>query len=192
MKRVGIYGGSFDPVHLGHLQVAFAAREEMRLDRVIFVPTHLSPFKLEVQPAPASIRASLLRQALAGLEWCTVSEFEIQRGGVSYSVDTVQRLGVDYPGAALFLLLGEDNLSGLEKWYEIEKLKELVEFVVVPRPGKCSPTEIPGARSHRLKGWPMEVSSSEIRHRVKLNLPIGHLVPPVVAEAIRNNRLYLV
>jgi len=186
-KRVGIFGGSFDPVHLGHLLVARAAREEMKLDRLIFVPANRSPFKQESPPAPDALRLRMLRLALAGVEWSCVSDVELKRGGVSYSVDTVRTLGREFPGAQLFLLIGEDNLESLSSWREVGTLLKLVEFLVIPRPGAASAPELPGATLHRLTGWPIHLSSSQIRQRVRDGLPVDHLV----ADVIRHNRLYL-
>src|SRR5512142_2936395 len=98
MQRLGLYGGSFDPVHLGHLLVAQAAREELRLDRLFFIPAAQSPFKPEQRPAPAEARLRLLRLALAGQSWCEVDVQEIGRGGTSYTVDTVSAYARAYPG----------------------------------------------------------------------------------------------
>jgi nicotinate-nucleotide adenylyltransferase len=163
----------------------------MGLDRMIFVPASLSPFKRDQPPAEAGIRLRMLRLALAGLEWCAVSEVEICRGGVSYAVDTLRELTREHPRAALFYLIGEDNVPGLAHWHEAEALMKLAGFLVIPRPGALSGGEEGDARLHRLRGWPIQVSSSEIRRRVNAGLPIEHLVPAAVAEVIRNNRLYL-
>lgn len=191
VKRIGIFGGSFDPVHRGHVLVAFAAREEMQLDRLIFVPAHRSPFKQENTPASEQLRLRMLRLALAGLEWATVSEVELRRGGVSYSVDTVRSLSEEFHGSQPFLLIGEDNLEGLPKWREAQTLTQMVEFLVIPRPGSRVSPEMAGVRLHRLKGWPMQVSSSQIRQRVRAGLAVDHLVPDAVAEVIHHNQLYL-
>jgi nicotinate-nucleotide adenylyltransferase len=189
--RVGIFGGSFDPVHLGHLLVAHAAREEMQLERLLFMPASRSPFKRQIPPANDDVRLKMLRLALAGLTWCDVRDDELRRGGMSYTVDTVRRLSASEPGNRFFLLIGEDNLAGLSDWREADLLVTLVDFIMVPRPG-VAPAEAPAkARIHRLRGWPIEVSSSEIRRRVRAGLPVDHLVPPPVAEVIRNYRLYL-
>ena len=189
--RIAIYGGAFDPVHLGHLLVAWAAREEAELDKMIFVPARISPFKQDRELAPFGLRAQMLRLALAGMEWCSVSELEFQRGGVSYTVDTIRSLRQEFAGARLFFLIGEDNLAGLPQWREADELVKLVEFLVIPRPGMQARPPSPGARLHRLKGWPAQISSSQIRERVRLGLPIGHLVPPMVSEVILKNQLYL-
>src|SRR5262245_19522324 len=99
LKRIGLFGGSFDPVHLGHLFLARAAREELELERLFFIPTAQSPFKPETLAAPANERLRLLRLALAAWEWCEVDDQETRRGGISYSVDTVRNFARRYPGA---------------------------------------------------------------------------------------------
>jgi nicotinate-nucleotide adenylyltransferase len=189
--RIGIFGGSFDPVHIGHLLVAWAAREETGLDRMIFVPASLSPFKRDQPPTESGVRLRMLRLALAGLDWCSVSEMEIRRGGVSYAVDTLRELARQHPGAELFYLIGEDNVPKLAEWRESESLMKLARFLVIPRPGTMASQGEGDPRLDRLRGWPIQISSSEIRRRVRDGLPIGHLVPAGVAEAIHNNRLYL-
>jgi nicotinate-nucleotide adenylyltransferase len=191
VKRVGIFGGSFDPVHLGHLLVAQAALEELDLERLFFVPAAQSPFKQDATPAPGVIRAQLLRLALAGQTRCEVDEQEIQRAGVSYTVDTLRNYSARFPGAELFYLIGADNVPTLPKWREAAELARLAEFVVIPRPGEADVPLPAPFRGRMLRGWPLGVSSSEIRCRVKAGRSIGHLVPPAVAEAIRNNQLYL-
>lgn len=191
MQRIGIFGGSFDPVHLGHLLVAQAAHEELGLDRLFFVPAAQSPFKQAFVPVPGLVRAQLLRLALAGRTWCEVDVQELQREGVSYSVDTLRDYAGRFPGAALFCLIGADHVPSLPKWREAGELAQLADFVVIPRPGQPEvPLPAPFRGTH-LQGWPLAVSSSEIRARIKSGKAIDHLVPAAVAEAIRNNQLYL-
>ena len=191
MLRIGLFGGSFDPVHLGHLLVAQAAREELRLDRLFFIPAAQSPFKPERQPTPAPLRLRLLRLALMGSEWCELDDQEIRRGGISYTIDTVRNYAERFTEAELFYLIGADHLQQLPKWREAPELARLVEMAVTPRPGQGD-TVLPAPfRGKTLVGFPLGVSSSQIRARIKSGLPIDHLVPLAVAESIRNNRLYL-
>jgi nicotinate-nucleotide adenylyltransferase len=206
--KLGILGGSFDPVHLGHLLAAQAAIEELGLDRLFFIPAAQSPFKPDSKPAPAAIRLQLLRLALAGRTNCEIDEQEIRRGGVSYTVDTLRDYRRRFPKAELFYLIGADHVAHLPEWRAPAELARLAEFVVIPRPGdsvwssgfsRSGPPEggtpnldfPPPFRGRWLKGFPLAVSSLEIRARLKAGLPIEPLVPPAVAEAIRNNRLYL-
>lgn len=189
--RIGLYGGSFDPVHLGHLLVAQAAAEELRLDRVHFIPAARSPFKPGVAPAPAGVRLQLLRLALAGRGGWEVDDQEIRRGGVSYSIDTLREYAHRFPGAGLFYLIGADHVRCLPQWREADELARLARFAVIPRPGETAVTLPPPFRGRQLRGFPLAVSSSQIRERVKAGQAIEPLVPATVAEAIRNNRLYL-
>jgi nicotinate-nucleotide adenylyltransferase len=188
--KLGLFGGSFDPVHLGHLLVAQAAIEELGLDKLFFIPAAQSPFKPENQPAPASVRLQWLRLALAGKTDCEIDGQEIQRGGVSYTVDTLRGYRERFSKAEFFYLIGADHAAKLDKWREPDELARLAEFVVIPRPGE-SVVEFPKPfRGRILKGFPIEISSSHIRARVKAGLPVDHLVPPFVAEAIRAAGLY--
>jgi len=191
VQRIGLLGGSFNPVHLGHLLVAQAAREELQLSRLFFIPAAQSPFKPGLPLAPAEQRLRLLRLALAGQTDCEIDDQEISRGGVSYTIDTVRDYVLRFPGAPLFYLMGADHVPQLPKWRDANELARLVEFVVLPRPGQAAlPLPVP-FRGRALAGFPLGVSSSQIRERVKTGLPIDLLVGPAVAEAIRNNRLYL-
>ena len=191
MLRIGLFGGSFDPVHLGHLLVAQAAREELGLTRLFFIPAAQSPFKPERKPTAATERVRLLRLALVGQAWCEIDEQEVRRGGVSFTIDTVRDYTARFPDAELFYLIGADHVPQLPKWRQAQELAEQVQFAVIPRPGQPEPLFPAPFRGQTLTGFPLGVSSSQIRARVKAGLPIDHLVPPQVAEAIRNNRLYL-
>ena len=189
MKRVGLFGGSFNPVHLGHLLAAQAAKEELGLERVFFIPAAVSPFKPDRELAPGTVRLQLLRLALAGRSYAEVDDQEIQRGGISYSIDTVRSYAARFGGAALFYLVGADQAPLLPKWREAEELARLVEIAIIPRRGASSAP--PPFRSVVLRGIPFEVSASEIRTRVQAGLAIDLLTPASVVQAIRNNRLYL-
>jgi nicotinate-nucleotide adenylyltransferase len=189
-RKIGLFGGSFDPVHLGHLLVAQAAIEELGLNKLFFIPAARSPFKLDEKPAPAPVRLQLLRLALAGRTDCEIDEQEIRRGGISYTIETLRGYAKKFPGAKLFYLVGADNAGKLNEWREAGELAKLAEFVVIPRPGEA-PADFPKPFHGRtLKGFPLGVSSSQIRARVKAGLPVENLVPPFVAEAIHSARLY--
>jgi nicotinate-nucleotide adenylyltransferase len=189
--KLGLFGGSFDPVHLGHLRVAQAAIEELGLDKLFFIPAAQSPFKTENKIAPAEIRLQLLRLALAGKTNCEIDEQEIKRGGISYSIETLRDYAKKFPAAKLFYLIGADNIPKLNEWCEANELAKLAKFVAVPRPGE-SPAEFSKPfRGSFLKGFPVEISSSQIRARVKAGLPIENLVPPFMAELIHAAKLYI-
>ncbi len=189
--KIGLFGGSFDPVHLGHLLVAQAALEELELDRLFFIPTAQSPFKPENQPAPSATRLQWLRLALAGKTNCEVDDQEIRRGGVSYTIDTLHDYTKRFPKAQLFYLIGADNAAKLNAWRAAGELAGLAEFVVIPRPGGTAANFPPPFRGRQLKGFPLGVSSSEIRARVKAGLAIDHLMPPAVTHAVVDARVYI-
>ena len=189
--KLGIYGGSFDPVHLGHVLVARAAIEELSLQKLFFVPASRSPFKPENQPAPDDLRLRLLRLALAGMNDCEIDRQEIDRGGTSYTVETLRHFARTFPGAELFFLIGADNAAALAQWREAAELARLAVFVAVPRPGGAGTVFPPDFRGQTLRGFPIAISSSEIRARVRAGLPIDHLVPATVAGAIQAAKMYL-
>jgi nicotinate-nucleotide adenylyltransferase len=191
MQRLGLFGGAFNPVHLGHLLVAQAAVEELGLDRLVFIPACQSPFKQEIPAAPAEIRLKWLRLAMAGQTRYVVDDQEIRRGGISYTIDTVRDYVERFPHTKLFWLIGADNVPTLIKWAQAEELAKIVEFAAIPRPGKTSVDFPQPFRGQMLKGFPLEISSSEIRARVKAGRPIEALVPPFVAQAIQASGAYL-
>lgn len=133
----------------------------------------------------------MLRLALAGRTDCEVDEQEINRGGVSFAIDTVRDYARRFPKAELFYLIGADHVASLPKWRDAAELAKLAEFVVIPRPGSAPGNLPPPFRGRTLGGFSFDVSASRIRTRVKAGQTIEHLVPPAVAEAVYNNRLYL-
>jgi nicotinate-nucleotide adenylyltransferase len=189
--KLGIYGGSFNPIHLGHLLVAQAAIEELGLEKLFFVPAAQSPFKTENEMAPDAFRLRLLHLALVSKTDCEIDEQEIRRGGISYTIDTLRDYAKKFPTAKLFYLIGADNVAKLSAWREADELAKLAEFVAVPRPGEISAEFPKPFRGKFLRGFPVEISSSQIRARVKAGLPIEHLVPPFVAGAIRAAKIYI-
>ena len=197
MGNICLFGGSFDPVHNGHLLVALAAREELPAERVIRIPAWQSPFKPERKPASAANRNAMLRLALAGKPWCEIDDLEIQRGGVSYTVDTLRSFARKYPGDKLLYLVGADNVPQLDQWREAGELARLAEFIAVPRfDGLTSvaaehPPAPPGFSVRYLRGFPNAISSTTIRARVAQGLAVNDLVPLGVEQYILNNRLYL-
>ena len=190
-RSIGIFGGSFDPVHNGHVLVARAALEELALDRLFIIPAARSPFKSEQQLAPANARLQLLRLAFAGCYGCEIDPQEVERDGVSYSIDTIRTYTDRHPEAKLHYLIGADHVPTLPQWREAADLAKLAEFVVVPRPGQ-EVAEFPEPFcGQALNGWPFEVSSSAIRERLKLGQAIDGLVPSAVAEALQKDNPYI-
>jgi nicotinate-nucleotide adenylyltransferase len=191
MRKIGLYGGSFDPVHCGHLLVAQAACEELALERLFFIPAAQSPFKPHATPAPASDRVRLLRLALAGETRMEIDLQELERGGTSYTVETLRVCAERFPGARFFYLIGADHVASLSKWRDSGELAERAEFVVIPRPGQSIQALPAPFRGQHLRGFPLGVSSSQIRDRIRHRLSIRGLVPEAVGEAIHNSGLYL-
>lgn len=188
--RIGLYGGSFDPVHLGHVLVAQTAREEAGLDRIHFIPAAQSPFKPARTLSPPAARLRLLRLALAGRADCEIDPQELERGGVSYTIDTVRRYAERYPGVALLYLIGADHTALLPKWRDAAELAARVEFLVIPRPGTV-PEPLPtGFKGRYLAGFPWGLSSSQVRGRVRDRQPVELLVGGAVAGAIAELGLY--
>jgi nicotinate-nucleotide adenylyltransferase len=177
-------------VHLGHLLVAQAAIEELRLDRLFIVPVTQSPFKPQCQPAPAAVRRQMLRQAFVGQNQVEIDDQELRRGGVSYTIDTLRNYRQRFPGAELFYLIGTDHLDQLPKWREAEELSRLAMFVAIPRPGKTFDAFPAPFRGMALAGFPLALSSSQIRSRIRDGKPIDRLVPAAVAETLHNSKLY--
>jgi nicotinate-nucleotide adenylyltransferase len=182
--RIGIYGGTFNPVHHGHLILARQALEEFNLDRVVFVPAAESPFKIQNHSAPAGDRLAMLRLAIASEDRFSVDPLEIDRGGISYSIDTVKMFRNRDPGAELFFLVGEDNTDRLTEWHRFEELKKLVCFVVLSRSEDFQSPEYPVVQRR------IEISSTEIRNRVANQESITYLVPESVKHYIEQHQLY--
>jgi nicotinate-nucleotide adenylyltransferase len=182
--RIGIYGGTFNPVHHGHLILARQALEEFKLDRLVFVPAAESPFKIQNHSAPPGDRLAMLRLAIAGEDRFSVDPLEIERGGISYSIDTVKMFRNRAPGAELFFLVGEDNADRLTEWHRFEELKKLVYFVVLSRSEDFQSPEYPVVQRR------IEISSTEIRNRVANQESITYLVPESVKHYIEQHQLY--
>lgn len=188
VERVGIFGGSFDPVHLGHLILAEAALEELDLDRIIFIPAGVSPFKQDRPPGGSpEQRLAMLRLATAGEARFSVDDRELHRLGPSYAIDTVRSLMGDYPGVRFLFLIGADNLRDLPRWHEAEELMKLVDFAVFDR-GDAD-------RSVDASGFPVvrrriDLSSTEIRQRSSGGLSIRFMVPEQVYDYIMTQAPY--
>jgi len=194
--RIGLFGGTFDPVHYGHLRLAEEARETANLERVLFVPARVSPFRLhESRTAPAH-RLQMLRLATADNDAFEVSAAEIQRGGVSYTVDTVLALRQQYPEAQLSLILGADALQGFLQWNCPEIIVQECCLLVGVRPSydlEAILAGLPEAIRQRVQlvaMTPMDISASDIRLRVRTQRSIRYLTPPHVIEYIQQHRLY--
>jgi len=188
--RIGVYGGTFDPPHIGHLLLAADARDALDLDRLIFVPAGAQPFKVETPPvASAQDRLEMVRIAVADDAHYVVDDAEINRKGLSYTVDTLQHLAGRHKGAKLFLLMGEDALEGFSKWREPNRIRELATLAVMSRSdadrADSSLKDVVRVSTRRL-----DVSSTEIRQRLKLGKSIKGFVPEGVERFIEARGLY--
>jgi nicotinate-nucleotide adenylyltransferase len=201
MIRLGILGGTFNPVHNGHLLMAHTAAAAFGLERVLLVPSSLPPHKELAGGVSAVHRLAMLRLAAAGDPLVTVDTVEIDRGGVSYAIDTVRHLAERDPGCELFFIIGLDSLLELHRWKDVTGFLSLCRVVTVNRPGilgrplRNDDLNLPEARSQRLledvvSHTMCEASSSEIRERIAKRLPIGYLVPESVERYIRDHALY--
>lgn len=199
MERIGIIGGTFDPIHLGHLIAAQWAQCELKLDKVIFVPAAIPPHKDNDEVLDPKHRYKMVKLATEGNKVFDLSDIELQREGRSYTVDTLKHFRQTYPKTQLFFIMGLDALLGLDTWKDVDELIGLANFVVTTRPGyiikphdeiydrfpwafwsKVIYLEIPG----------MEISSSLIRQRLKLGKSIKYLVPQVIESYILKNKIY--
>lgn len=184
MKKIGIYGGTFDPVHHAHLILAREAREQLGLTEVRFVLAAQSPDKLDQQSAGAEARWEMLRVAIEGEPGFTASRIELDRPAPSYTIETVEAFHAAQPDAELFFLLGEDNLAGLPRWHRFEALRKLVRFVVLDRTGVAPDV------GHLTIRRRIDISSTAIRNRVAGGQSIRYLVPEAVEQIIRCEQLY--
>jgi nicotinate-nucleotide adenylyltransferase len=199
--RVGLFGGSFDPVHLGHLLLAECCREQCRLEQIRFLPAAVPPHKQGRDLTPGRQRLEMLKLATAGHPGFVVSTYELDRGGVSYTVDTLRHHRAEEPQAELFLLLGADMLLDLPNWHEASEVCRLASPVVVCRPGVAEPDYkalaeaapphwIDLLRQQRVEMPQVDLASSEIRRRVAAGLSIRYQVPRAVEKYIETHGLY--
>lgn len=194
--RVGVYGGTFDPVHYGHLRIAEVIRETHQLDKVLFVPNQVSPFKVGETTTPGLIRAVLLERALEFNPAFQVWAGELEQSGPSFTVDTLRRLKAELPGAELFFLLGLDAARDIPRWKEPETLLTLARFIAVTRPG----TTEEETREAIPDGWEenidfvslpaLDISSTELRGLARTGRSLRYLTPHSVIEEINVRNLY--
>lgn len=190
-ERLGVFGGTFDPVHLGHLRAAEVAREALHLDRVLFVPSGHPPHR-EAAEASALDRYAMLALANAAHRDFVLSDLELRREGPAYTVDTLVALRALRPDGELFLILGTDAFAEMASWREPERVAALCTIAVVDRPGAApaSPALPAGARVERVERPTLPFSSSEVRRLLKAGQSVRYLVPEEVADYIEKRRLY--
>jgi len=190
--KIGFLGGSFDPVHFGHLLAAQDAFEQHQLDRLIIVPAAQAPLKPSDALTSSADRLAMVR---AATEWDTrfeVSDFELRKGGVSFTIDSARHFRSLYPDDDLFWVIGGDQLPQLHLWKDIGELAKIVEFIFLERPGypvKAAPA-IPGLRLHRCDGHLLAISSTELRERTRRMLSLDYFIPHKAIVYIRDKGLY--
>ncbi|HEX8904837.1 MAG TPA: nicotinate-nucleotide adenylyltransferase [Longimicrobiaceae bacterium] len=187
--RLGVFGGTFDPPHLGHLAAASDAAQALGLDRVLWVPAAVHPFKRGEVAAPPAMRLEMVRAAIAGDERFEACDLELRREGPSYTVLTLRELRERHPGAELFFLTGADNLAELPKWREPGEVVRLARLVVVSRRGEGVPAGLPYPAT-AVRVTRLDISSTELRRRVAAGETIRYLVPGPVREIIERTGLY--
>lgn len=213
MDKIGIFGGSFDPIHYGHINSLNTVREKMNLDQILVVPTAESPLKVKTQGESPEIRLEMLELGLAGEgDYFKVSDVEIQRGGTSYTVDTLRELQNQNPEQQYYLIIGMDQLEQFDQWKNYEEILNRVDLIVTSRPGLQFPKilrQFPAGIAPLVEDFDgqvallkndrniylvqlddVEASSSEIRRKLRLGQPIHGLVPPGVVKHIEDNQLY--
>ncbi len=190
--KIGFLGGSFDPVHFGHLMAAQDAYEQFNLDRLVLVPAAQAPLKPNDVQSSADDRLAILRAATEWDKRFEISDFELRRGGVSYTIDSARHFRALYPEDELYWIIGGDQLPQLHLWKAITELAQFVEFICLERPGfpVKPPTAIPGLRLHRCDGHLLAISSTELRERVRKNLSLDYFLPHKAIVYIKERCLY--
>lgn len=199
MNRIGILGGSFDPIHEAHISLAKDALLMCELDKVIFVPANIQPFKLDNYVTSASDRFAMVKEAISDVPGMEVSDYEISSQGVSYSYITMRAMREKYKDAELFFITGTDAFLMIEQWRESEEMLDNYSYIVGTRPGykekelnECM-TRINskyGTFIVNIENVQLDISSTEIRNRVAHGLSLSGLVPSKVEEYIKKNNLY--
>ena len=184
LKKIAIYGGTFDPVHHAHLILAREAMETLDLDKVILVPAAISPLKEAAPIASGEVRLAMLQAAIKSEPKLEVDECELLRPPPSYTIDTVEGIRRREPDASIYCLIGEDNVGQLPRWHRFAELEKMVHFVVLDRTGKQPP------HSYQVIQRPIDISATEIRRRIAQNESIRYLVPESVEEIIKRENLY--
>jgi nicotinate-nucleotide adenylyltransferase len=184
LKKIGIYGGSFDPIHHGHLILAREAREALNFEKIIFVPAMVSPFKGRAAAASGDMRLKMLHAAIEGEEGFAIDDCELRRPPPSWTVDTVLEIRKREPESEICLLIGEDNVATLDRWRRFDELNKLVRFVVLDRTGSQTQSD------HQVVRRKIDISATDIRKRVANGQSIRYLVPSAVEEIIQREKLY--
>ena len=186
--KIGILGGTFNPIHIGHLILAEEAREKLSLDKIIFVPAFLPPHKDNSDIAPATRRYTMVKIATKGNKYFTVSDVEIKRDGRSYTIDTIREFNKLYPNDELYFIIGSDLLNYLAEWKDLNEIIKIVKFIAAVRPGY--PLEKLPSYISTIATRAVDISGFEIRQRAKEKKSFRYLVPEGVYKYIIKNRMY--
>ncbi len=186
--KIGVLGGTFNPVHLGHLILADEAREKAGLDKIIFVPANLPPHKDSADVASAADRLNMLKLTIKANRNFGVSDIEIKRKGISYTIDTARQLKADYPLDELYFITGSDLLTYLDAWKDLPEILKIVKFIVATRPGYAL-EKIPSYIT-TIPIRAVDISGVEIRKAAKAGKSFRYLVPDAVYEYINQRKLY--
>ena len=190
-ERLGVFGGTFDPPHVGHLAAAVNVRHELRLDRVLLVVNNVPWQKVGSRRiSPAEDRFAMVAAAVEGVEGLEASRLELDAGGLSYTADTLATLLAADPDRDLYVILGSDAAAGLPTWERVGSVRDLATIVVVERPGAPPAEPLPGFRWEVVQAPCLEVSSTELRSRAEAGRPLDFLVPAAVVACIRERGLY--
>jgi nicotinate-nucleotide adenylyltransferase len=190
-ERLGIFGGTFDPPHIGHLVTAVNVRHELRLDRVLLVVNNLPWQKVGTRTiSDVADRWAMVEAAAAGVDGLAASALEIDAGGPSYTADTLATLLAEDPSRELYVILGADAAAGLTSWQRADDVRQQATIVVVGRPGIAAVEPLPGWRWVEVDVPSVEVSSTDLRERVRDGRPLDYLLTPEVIECIRDRGLY--
>ena len=184
MKKIAIYGGTFDPIHHGHLIVAREALEKLRTEKVIFIPARVSPLRKTAPAARDEIRLLMIQAAIENEPGFAVDDCELTRPAPSYTIDTIEQIRRCKGNVTIYCLIGEDNVGKLTKWRRFADLEKMVRFVVLDRTGQQPSHVYPVIRRK------IDISATEIRKRVASGQSIRYLVPRAVEEIIRREKLY--
>lgn len=186
--KIGILGGTFNPIHIGHLILAEEVREKLNLDKIIFVPAYLPPHKNNADIANASVRLEMVKLAISANTYFSVSDIEIKKDGLSYTINTVKEFRKAYPADELYFIIGSDLLNYLDDWKDLNEVIKMVKFIVATRPGY--PLEKIPSYISTIPIRAVDISGFEIRKAIKENRSFRYLVPETVFNYINKHRLY--
>jgi len=186
--KIGILGGTFNPIHIGHLILAEEAREKLKLDRIILVPAYLPPHKGNSDIAPASERYKMVKLAIKGNRSFKASDMEIKREGLSYTIDTIKEFKKSHPADELYFIIGSDLLNYLNEWKDLGEVIKIAKFIVATRPGY--PLEKIPPYIATLPTRAVDISAFEVRQAIKEGRSFRYLVPEAVYQYINKKRLY--